>query len=393
VIKERRLFKQIEPYLLSPEAIVVTGMRRTGKTTLLRYFYERDPSGNKLFLDLENPVFRKYFEEENYDRIRFSFETMGLDFTKAARLYLDEIQYVRNLPSVVKYFVDHYGVKFFLTGSAGFYLKNVFSETLAGRKFLFELFPLSFREFLEFKDSPLRLPRLASELPRPLFETAASLYDEYLAYGGFPGVVLKAGAEEKNRALDEIFTSFYQQEVVGWGDFRKNEIVRDLILLLAQRTGSKLDFRKLSVELGVARTTLGKYLAFLEGTYLVKTVRPFAKRRDVELRKIPKVYFCDCGLAGRLAKVDDGCLFENSVFQNLRVRGEVKYYQRKNGPEIDFVLDGKAGYEVKLTPRDTEARKLEKTAREIGLESWTLVSKRRAPDVFPGPLTYAFLLE
>ena len=68
-------------------------------------------------------------------------------------------------------------------------------------------------------------------------------------------------------------------------------------------------------------------------------------------------------------------------------------YARKSGTEIDFVLDGRTGFEVKLTPRETEARKLEKTARDIGLESWALVSKRRAPSGFPGQATYAFLLE
>ena len=138
---------------------------------------------------------------------------------------------------------------------------------------------------------------------------------------------------------------------------------------------------------------MGKYLAFLEGTYLIKTVRPFAKRRDVEIRKVPKLYFCDCGLANRLARIDEGCLFENSVFQALRIRGELKYYERKTGPEIDFILDGRAGFEAKLTPRETDARRLEKTARQIGLESWTLVSKRRAPAGFSGHLTYAFLLD
>ena len=393
MIKKRRLFLEIEPYLNSPEAIVVTGMRRTGKTTLLRHFYERDPSANKLFLDLENPLFRKYFEEENYDRIRLSLESLGLDFSREPRIYLDEVQHMRSLPSAVKYLMDHHGVKFLLTGSAGFYLKNVFSETLAGRKYLFELFPLSFGEFLEFKDSGFRLPREASDLTPAVFNTVAPLYDEYLLYGGFPGVVLKSRPEEKKRALDEIFTSFYQQEIVGWGDFRKNETVRDLILLLAQRTGSRLDAGRLSVELGVARATVGKYLAFLEGTYLIKSVRPFAKRRDVEIRKIPKLYFCDCGLANRLARIDEGCLFENSVFQALRLRGELRYYERKTGPEIDFILDGRAGFEAKLTPRETDARKLEKTARQIGLESWTLVSKRRAPEGFCGHLTYAFLLD
>ena len=140
MIKPRLIFKEIEPYFDSPEAIVITGMRRTGKTTLLNSIYQRIKSKNKVFLDLENPLNRKYFEEENYEQIRWAFEALGIDFKNKSFIFLDEIQFVKNLASVVKYFIDHYKVKFFLTGSASFYLKNIFTETLAGRKYIFELF-------------------------------------------------------------------------------------------------------------------------------------------------------------------------------------------------------------------------------------------------------------
>ena len=191
MIKARSLFKKIEPYLESPEAIIVTGMRRTGKTTLLKYIYEKIDSENKLFLDLEQPLNRKYFEEDNYDRIKSSLEVLGIDFSDRPYIFLDEIQFSRNLPSVVKYFVDHHNVKFFLTGSASFYLKNLFTESLSGRKFIFELFPLTFREFLVFKGSPLKIPEAAHTITKPAFDKIDVLYDEYMFFGGFPGVVLK----------------------------------------------------------------------------------------------------------------------------------------------------------------------------------------------------------
>jgi len=375
MIKSRTLFKAIEPFMESPEAIIVSGMRRTGKTTLLRYFHDRIDSGNKLFLDLENPLYRKYFEEGNYERIRLTFEALGLDFSKKSYLFLDEIQFVRNLPSVAKYLLDHYGVKFFLSGSAGFYLKNLFSETLSGRKYIFELYPLSFREFLDFKDSPIRIPDTTSAISRSFFDTVSPLYEEYILYGGFPGVVLKMSTEEKKKALDEIFTSFFQQEVIQLGNFRKNDVVRDLILLLAQRTGSKIDIQKLSIDLGVTRRTLYDYLAFLEGTYLIKTIRPFSRGRDSEIRKMPKVYFCDSGLADRLARIDIGILFENSVFQNLRLKGKLNFYQRKTGVEIDFILDGTAAFEVKATPQEADIRRLKLLAEELGFKDWKVLSK------------------
>jgi len=373
-IKSRNVMAEIEKYLPSPEAIVITGMRRTGKTTILEYFFHQTESENKLYLDLENPVNRMVFEESNYEQIRTSFETLGLDLSQKSFVFLDEIQFSANLPSVVKYFIDHYGIKFFLTGSASYYLKNLFTESLSGRKIIFELFPLTFREFLIFKDSSLKIPDSPGELTRPLFDTIAPLYNEYLSFGGFPGVVLKTGAEEKRKALEDIFTSFFQMEIVQLGDFRKNNVIRDLILLLMQRTGSKLDVQKLSKEMGVSRPTLNEYIAFLESTYFIKRVRPFTKGRDSEIRKAPKIYLCDTGLANHFAKLDTGALFENAVFQNLNPSGAVNYFQKKSGVEIDFIFDKKVAYEIKMTPDRSDINRLKQLSHELGLENFKIIS-------------------
>lgn len=375
MIKSRLVFKKIHPYIASPEAIIITGMRRTGKTTLLNIIYNQIESKNKIFLDLENPLNRRYFEEENYDKIGKALETLGLDLTYQSFVFCDEIQFVRTLPSVVKYFIDHYKVKFFLTGSASFYLKNLFTESLAGRKFIFELFPLSFSEFLLFKESKLKIPESGKDITPVIYNTISPLYDEYLQFGGFPGVVLKTNVEEKRKAIEEIFTSFFQLEVIQLGDFRKNQIIRDLILLLMQRAGSKLDIQRLSRELEISRQTLNDYISFLEGTYFIKTIRPFSRGRDIEIRKTPKVYICDSGLANHFAKLDMGTLFENASFQSLRLLGELNYYQRKSGTEIDFILDKKKAYEVKLNPQESDIRKTKDMAKELNLEEFNIISK------------------
>ena len=373
---ERTLFKQIEPHVESKEAIIISGMRRVGKTSLLRYILEAVPSPNKLFLDLENPLNRRYFEEENYERIKGALETLGLDLGKKAYLFLDEIQYVRNLSSAIKYLMDHYDLKCFLTGSASFYLKNFFTESLAGRKYLFELFPLDFEEFLRFKKSPLRLSAEGVRSDKRLWETFSVLCDEYCRWGGFPGVVLKTDPDEKKRSLDDIFTSYYQAEVLALGDFRKNEVVRDLMLLLMQRAGSKLDVSKLASELGISRITLTEYLAFLEGTYFIHLVRPFSHNRDAEIRKTPKIYLCDSGLLNQLARVSEGALFENSVFQILRGRGELNYFQKKSGVEIDFIQNKKIAYEVKLSAGPGELKYLKNMADELEIRDYALVCKK-----------------
>lgn len=375
MIIQRDIYKEIEPYFVSPEAVVVTGMRRTGKTTLLKFIYEKITSDNKLFIDLENTLNRKYFEEEDYERIRLNLEVLGLNFKKKTYLFLDEIQFVKNLPSVVKYLNDHYQVKFFLTGSSSFYLKNLFSESLTGRKYIFELFPLSFREFLRLKGENINIPSNSARISKPVFQTLDRLYDEFLKFGGFPGVVAKEDFKEKKKALEDIFSSYFQLEVVQLGDFRKTSIVRDLMLVLMQRAGSRLDIQKLSSELGVSRPTVYEYLGFLEGTYFIKLIKPYSKSKDVEVRGSEKVYVCDSGLLHNTVQVSIGALFENNIFQLLRPRGELHYYQKGRSREIDFILEREEAYEVKLRGSIQDIASLEKISKALGVEKFRLVSK------------------
>lgn len=389
MIYPRTIYNDIEKHFDTSEAVILTGMRRTGKTTLLTLIKDRLNTDNKLFLDLENPLNRKYFEEEDYEKIKATLEFLGLSFKKRPYMLLDEIQHVRTLPSVVKYFIDHYKVKFFLTGSASYYLKNLFTESLSGRKAIFEIFPLTFKELLAFKQSPFKIPENEAAVTKPVFTAIDRLYDEYMRYGGFPEIVLKEDAKEKTKALEDVFTSFFQLEVLQLGDFRRNDVIRDLMLLLMQSTGSKIDILRISRDLKVSRPALYDYLAFLEGTYFIKTIRPFSKGRSTEVRKTPKVYVCDTGLANRFARLDDGHIFENSIFQNLRVKGELNYFQKKSGVEIDFILNQKDAYEVKINPSESDIRRVKELSDKIGLKSCRIVSRKFSE--LEG-VTYGFML-
>lgn len=375
MVIQRDIYKDIKPYFDSPEAVVITGMRRVGKTTLLRSIYEEISSSNKLFVDLENTLNQKYFEEEDYERIKLNLQFLGINFKQKGYLFLDEIQFVKNLPSIVKYLGDHYEVKFFLTGSASFYLRNLFSEALVGRKYIFELFPFNFTEFLHLKEEKIKIPERSADVSKPIFQTFDRLYDEFLKFGGFPGVVAKENFAEKKKALEDVFSSYFQLEVEKLGDFRKTSIVRDLMLLLMQRAGSKLDIQKLSSELGVSRPSIYEYLAFLEGTYFIHLIKPYSKSKDVEIRGSEKVYICDSGLLNNTMKIADGALFENNIFQLLRPRGKLNYYQKGKLREIDFILNGKEAYEVKLSPSVHDLSSLEKTSKQVGIKDFKLVSK------------------
>lgn len=371
VVVIRKLFNKIISRIETPEAIVVTGMRRVGKTTLLQQVYDSIKSGNKIFLDLENPVNQKYFEEENFEAIKYKFQTLGMDLSKKSYIFLDEIQNVSNLPSVVKYLIDHYQIKFFLTGSSSFYLKNLFSESLAGRKIIYELFPLDFEEFLALKESKLQVPE---KITKSIYQTIIPLYKEYIEFGGFPGVVTKTSVEEKREALMDIFSAYFNKEILNIGGFRNNQAVRDLMLLLISRVGSKIDVQKLAKELGITRVTVMEYLAFLEGTYFISLVAPYSTSKDTEIRLAKKVYLCDSGLVNNIASTPFGSLFENTVYHQLRTEGAMNYYQRKSGVEIDFILNKQIAYEVKTKATVFDQSRLQRLVKELKLKIGNIVS-------------------
>ncbi len=376
MIIERELINKIVPLIDSPEAIIITGMRRVGKTTLLKYIFQQIKSDNKLFIDLENPANQLLFEERNYERILDNLKALSLITDRPAYVFLDEIHLVKNIPTIVKYLIDHHKIKFFMTGSASFYLKNLFSESLAGRKYIFELFPLSFPEFLKLKGSALQMTSLPDKISFAVFEQIDQYYNEYMQYGAFPGVVQKENVQEKKLMLEDIFSSYFQLEVSGLGDFRKSNVIRDLILLLMERIGSTLEYSRLSTELGVSRQTILNYINFLESTYFITRVRPFHRNRNLEIRKTPKCYLCDTGLTRHFSRASEGALFENTIFNQLRSKAELNFYRKKSGSEIDFLLNKQIAYEVKLSPSPSDLTKVKFLCDALGVKDFNIISRR-----------------
>ena len=384
---KRTLHQEIAKYIDSTEAIVITGMRRVGKTTLLQMIFDELETKNKLFLDLENPLNQKYFSVDNYDVILNSLSELGLNPNEPMYVFLDEIQSLPKIPAVVKYLIDHYKIKFFLSGSASFYIKNLFSESLSGRKYIFELYPFSFEEFLRAKQI---VPPVKKDLISESTHIHYTQYlDEYIKYGGFPGVVMEASFQEKTKKLEDIFSSYWSLEVERLSDFRKKDKVRDFIFLLMQRVGSRLDISKLSKELGVAKDTINAYLSFLKDTYLISTISPFSTNRDTEIRSSKKIYFIDTGFLNYFAKLSEGSIFENVCFNLLSQKGIVQYYQRKNGVEIDFILDQKIAYEIKLSAQQQYINSLSRVAESINILDYKIISKNYLDNT---KVSFAYLL-
>ncbi|MBU3965138.1 ATP-binding protein [Patescibacteria group bacterium] len=384
MIFPRKIDKELKKQLNSKEIIILTGMRRTGKTITMNSLFDAVPGKNKIFLDLENPLNRKIFEETNYDNIWKNLANFGISNKEKSYIFLDEIQRARQIPSAVKYLHDHFDVKFFLTGSSSYYLKNLFSESLAGRKIIFELFPLDFEEYLIFQEKPKRFFADFREKEKQKNEVAFNIYekyyDDYLEYGGFPKVVLEKNINQKKKLLNDVFASYFEQDVKTLADFKNIDKLRDLIILLSARAGSKIEITKLSAELGVSRETIYNYLSFLENTYFIFLVKPFSRNTDREISGARKVYFCDTGILNIMEKISSGAIFENAVFKSLKNYGKINYYQRRSGVEIDFILNKKIGFEAKNQGGSFDFKKLDKLSKSIVLEEDYVISKKYSKD-------------
>src|SRR4030067_1849316 len=151
---------------------------------------------------------------------------------------------------------------------------------------------------------------------------------------------------------------------------------RDMLLVLMQRVGSKLDISKLSSELGVSRETVYSYLAFLEGTYFIFRVPPLSQNVDREVSGTKKIYFCDNGIINLFGKVSDGALLENAVFKNIHQHGKINYYQKRSGAEIDFILpDQKTAFEVKKRAYEQDFVRLKKLSEALNIDECYVVSQ------------------
>ena len=377
----RKIYPQLEAHLATPQVTVITGMRRTGKTTAVKHLMEKITSKNKIYIDLERMDNRRIFHQENYDVILNSFGQLGLDAKQKAYVFLDEIQLVKNMPSIIKYLYDTYQIKFIVTGSSSYYLKNLFSESLAGRKKIFELYPLDFSEFLTFKNIPHKDESFTNkQFSLAEYERLRGYYEEYIAYGGFPKVVMTNNIAEKKELLFDILDSYINIDIKTLADFRSLDNVSKLLKMLSQRAGTKLDYAKISRLTGISRETAINYIDFFEKTYIIFRAPVLASNPDREIVKARKIYFCDNGLLDILSDLSGGTKFENAIFNQLRHHGKIQYYSLKTGREIDFILDGKIGFEAKETPIEQDQKKLDNLCQDAGILTGRLIGRFAAPN-------------
>ncbi|MBI2632728.1 ATP-binding protein [Candidatus Pacearchaeota archaeon] len=353
LIYNRKLISKILPLLKTRDIIVIHGARQVGKSSLIRYFINHHINENYFYMDLENLEYLDLCNKGPEAVFKFLIGK-GLNAKERIILLIDEIQYLKKPSNFLKIFHDHYeNIKLIVSGSSSFDIKRKFKESLVGRTINFELFPLDFEEFLEFKGKKYILKK---ENPSEINTELIGLFEEYNSFGGYPKIVLEKNEENKKLMLSQIISTYIKKDIRDLGNIRNIESFNRLVVILASQSGNLLNVVELSNTLGIDQKTIKEWIFLLEATYIIKLVRPYHKNIRSELTKNPKIFFIDTGLMHLLhlknfPKTIIGSSLENSIFSELlKNEAELNFWRTTNKQEIDFiVLKGKMiAIEVKL---------------------------------------------
>jgi len=347
-IYKRDIIGEIEKYLYTGDIIVLHGARQVGKTSLLRYLEaELESKGEATyFIDLEDSRYVKILDTGVGEFLRL-LEEEGI---KAARpnkkvfVFVDEIQYLANPSSFLKLIADHHrGIKLIVSGSSSFAIKSKFKDSLVGRTVDFDIFNLSFREFLTFKGYTFEEGRVYTARK---VDELRGLFKQYILYGGYPKIVLTPEVSMKEKYLQQIIDTYVKKDIRDLASVKDIEKFNKLLEALAAQSGQLLNVAELSNTTHIAKQTIEKYLFIMENTYILKLVRPFSGNIRSELFKLPKIFFYDTGIMQMLwlkglQKKIIGNVFETGIFAELVKKygtGSVYYWRTKDKKEIDFIL-------------------------------------------------------
>lgn len=354
----RGVVDDILKHLDSKEAIVVYGARQVGKTSLLKYLIKNHIKENVFYFDLELTELLDLCNRGPEEVYKYLLQK-GADEKKRIYLIIDEIQYLQDPTKLIKILHDHYpNLKLLVSGSSTFEIKKKFKQSLAGRTVSFEIYPLSFEEFLIFKEKNYRLSENNSET---INGELVPLVEEYIRFGGYPQIVLENSEEKKKTYLSQIINTYIKKDIRDIGNIRDIDSFNKLLEVLASQSAQLLNVLELSNTLGITRTTVLEYLNLLENTFVIKMLRPFHKNLRSELTKNPKVFVLDTGLMHILwlkefPKVILGSSFETFVFLELLKSGKtLNFWRTTNKHEIDFIVSDKKLYaiEAKLNFKDS----------------------------------------
>ena len=366
---KRILEERLKNSLGNHRITVLIGPRQSGKTTLIKHIFN-EVTEPKLYLDLDilenQEIFSSYNEVVRY------LEFNGYRADKMFYLFLDEFQALNDISRILKNLHDHHTkLKIFVTGSSSLEILEKFKESLAGRKEIFYLYPLTFQEFLSFKDETFAQKLESSsnsEIPLTIRRKLMSYLREALIYGLYPEVALTPDENEKKEIIRSIVDLFVKKDLISLLKMKNPQAALNILRYIAINIGGVINYSDISATQHIDLNTLKRYLLLLNETFILKTVKPFFRNKNKEIVKAPKIYFVDAGIRNYFLKnfsppeqrPDIGFLAENFALSQFLKRAdfltEIKFWRDKNGREIDFVLQREnqiKAYEIKWKSRIT----------------------------------------
>ncbi len=343
----RIIEEKLEKWIDKPEIVAIKGPRQAGKTTLMKHLKEK--YGGE-YISFEDEDLRRGFEK---DPVMF-IKSFGEEI-----IYLDEVQYVKNVGKKLKLVYDSLSnVKIFVTGSGSFEVKEFLGKFLVGRVVYFELLPLNFEEFLMWKDK--KIHRIFLEYRREFnrflsvgewdreiifYKKFLNLLEEYVVWGGYPRVVNEKDKEVKEHLLKNLAHTYIEKDIFYFLNIRALEKFKEFLKYLSLTSGSIFNASNISMSLHIDYKTIMNYLYILKSTYVIRDVSPFHKNMVTELRKPKKIYFYDLGLRNALIgafnylgdRQDIGQLLENFILNEFNNK-DVRYWRTTGKAEVDFVL-------------------------------------------------------
>ena len=383
---KREIQKDIAPLLNQREIIIITGIRRGGKSSLMRlisndliekYDILQD---NILYLNFEDERFT-YFDINDFEQVYEIFLEL---YHPVGRKYffLDEIQNVKGWEKWLNRLYEFEDLKIFVTGSNATLLSSEIATALTGRNRQLIVYPFSFNEFLSLrnysiteKDFYLREKRI--EIKR--------LFDEYLKLGGFPEVLKISD----NTLLEQYLKDIIYRDVIARYSIRNIKEIKELTLFLASNIGTIQSYNNLREMINVkSLNTIKNYLEMLENVFLFFKIDLFSFSVKKQIYNPSKIYSVDSALSNAIAfkfSENMGHIYENIVFIELqRKNKEVFYWKSKRGREVDFVI--KSGLKIdeaiqvcfSFTDKKTRDRELESllsAKNELNVDNLVMITE------------------
>ena len=305
-IREGYLNQILDNLLNKKEINFLVGIRRIGKTTLMKQainhliIKEKINPKNILFVSCDDLLF---YNKNIFDIISEFRKINDIGIDEKFYLFIDEITYLENFSQQLKNLFDTWDVKVLCSSSNVSYLNDE-KAYLTGRTRTIEIYPLTYDEYLEFRE--IEVSKFDTTLNRKYFE-------EYLKSGG----ILKYVIDEDPQFLLDVVNSIIEKDIIKYHKIKDDRIIKDLFKLLCERIGKPTSYNKLSNILNVRVETIRNYITYLEKTFLIYSCERFSNSINENITSPKKFYIIDTGLKNLFSNFEIGNSFENLVFLEL----------------------------------------------------------------------------